>query len=133
MDASNVADELAIRRTLAAYCQHCDDGMFDSLAALFSAGGTFTYLGEVVAGSAALTAWFVAAQPPARRGKHVTVNAVIDISGDRATARSDFVFLRFVNGSLVPLTAGRYVDELVRQDGRWLIERRVVEDMRPPG
>src|SRR5260370_31310854 len=36
-----VADELAIRRTLAAYCQLCDDGYFAELAVQFAPDGTF--------------------------------------------------------------------------------------------
>ena len=133
---SNVAveDELAIRRTLAAYCQHLDDGDFGALAHQFTPDGTMTY-GDVggASGRDDIEAWFAGMNPPERRGRHLTVNAVIDVEGDRATVASDFAFLRFVDGELRPLFTGRYHDEFVRAEGRWLIQRRVAAPLAPPG
>ena len=37
---------------------------------------------------------------------------------------SDFLFVRRIGGVLTIEAAGRYVDSFVRQDERWLIERR---------
>jgi hypothetical protein len=92
-------DELAIRRTLAIYCHHCDDGDFAQLVDQFTPDGSFSYLGEVVTGHEHLRAWFESKQPPERRGKHLTTNTVIDIDRDRAHAMSDFVFLRLLEDS----------------------------------
>ena len=125
-------DELAIRRTLALYCHRCDDGDFAELVDQFTTDGSFAYLGEVVTGREQLRAWFESKQPPDRRGKHLTMNTVVDIDGDRAHAVSDFVFLRLVDGSPSPAVAGRYRDELHCVTGRWLIDRREVHVMSVP-
>jgi len=126
-----VRDDLAIRRTLAIYCHHCDDGAFAELVDQFTPHGSFSYQGEVVTGHEHLRAWFETRQPPARRGKHLTTNSVIDIDGDRAHAVSDFMFLRLVDGSASPVIAiaGRYRDELHRIGDRWLFDRREVQVM----
>jgi ketosteroid isomerase-like protein len=120
-----VADELAIRRTMAAYCQHLDDGEFEALAALFTPEGSFDYAGQGAAGRAAIAAWF-AERNPQRRGKHLTMNVVIAVDGDRASASSDFLYLSVGNGAITPSITGRYDDRFTRAEGRWLIERRTV-------
>ena len=118
-------DELGVRRTLAAYCQHLDDGDFPGVAQQFAPEGTINFGDHGEAnGRAEIEAWFTEGYTPERRGKHLTVNTIIELDGDRATARSDFAFLGFVDGDLRPLFAGRYHDDLVRGDGRWLIQRR---------
>jgi 3-phenylpropionate/cinnamic acid dioxygenase small subunit len=126
-----LADELAIRQTLAIYCHHCDDAKFDELVDQFTSDGSFSYQGEVMRGHEQLRAWFEDKQPPDRRGKHLTTNSVVDIDGDRAYAKSDFVFLRLPEGSTNPViaVAGRYHDELHRIGDRWLIDRREVQVM----
>jgi ketosteroid isomerase-like protein len=130
-----VGDELAIRRTLATYCHHVDDGDFAELVDQFTPDGTFSYQGEEVTGHEDLRAWFESKQPPERRGKHLTTNTVIDITRDRAHALSDFVFLRLLEDSGAPVIviAGRYRDELRRIGDRWLIDRREVQVMSVAG
>jgi 3-phenylpropionate/cinnamic acid dioxygenase small subunit len=119
-----VADELAIRRTLAAYCQLCDDGDFAGLAEQFAPDGTFAIGDTVATGRTAVMAWFETNHPPERRGKHLTMNTILDVTGDSATVESDFVHLRVIEGAITPEVAGRYLDTFVRLDGRWLILRR---------
>jgi hypothetical protein len=121
---SPVADELAIRRTLAVYCQLCDDGDFAGLADQFAPDGAFVIGGTVATGRAAVVAWFETNHPPRRRGKHLTMNTIVDVTGDSATAESDFVHLRVFDGVITPEVAGRYLDTFVRLEGRWLIGRR---------
>ncbi len=132
-DRSDVIAVLGIQRTLAAYCQLCDDGEFRRLAERFAPDGVFVFAGEQVAGRDALERWFERAQPLRRRGKHLTTNAAIDVEGDRASVVSDFVFLRLVAGVVRPELAGRYRDAFVRIGDQWLIERRDVEMMGSPG
>lgn len=120
------ADELAIRRTLAAYCHHLDGGDFSSLARRFTEDGSYTYGTADMSGRATLESWFAETNPPERRGKHLTTNVIVDVEGDRAFAYSDYLFVRIVDGALTPLFSGRYRDELVRAEGGWLIRSRVV-------
>lgn len=125
-------DHRDIAHLLARYCHCCDDGDFAALVSLFTTDGTFAYGRVEATGPQALTDFFVAAQPPERRGKHLTTNAVVDLDGDAADVTSDFVFLNFRDGALVPSVAGRYVDRLVRRHGTWLIQRRDARALSAP-
>lgn len=127
--AQRLEAESAVRRILAAYCQACDDGRFDDLAQLFSDDIELVVRGSVVArGRTSARDWVAAAQPPERRGLHVTSNAVIAVTdaADEASSRADFVF--YVRGpeGLVPARTGRYEDRCTpAPDGRgWLLARR---------
>jgi ketosteroid isomerase-like protein len=128
--ADGVADELAIRRALATYSQRLDDGDFAGLAALFTSDGTFDYSGQGTTGRAQLEHWFATMNPPERLGKHLTLNVVVDVDGDHASVSSDFLFLRLADGSITPAITGRYRDDFVRTDGRWLLRSRVVQPRR---
>lgn len=128
---TSAEDHLAITQVLARYCHTCDDGAFDELVRLFTEEGSFEYGGTVTVGRVDLAAYFAAVQTPERRGKHVVANTVVDVDDDRARATSDWVFLTFVDGVLAPKLTGRYVDDLVRTDGRWLLARRVVVPLAP--
>ena len=121
-----LADELAIRRTLAAYCHHLDDGDFSGLAHRFTEDGSYTYGPAHASGRATLESWFEEMNPPERRGKHLTMNVIVDVEGDRAVAYSDYLFVRMVDGAPMPVFSGRYRDELVRAGSGWLIRSRVV-------
>jgi hypothetical protein len=65
--------------------------------------------------------------------RHVTTNHEINVQGDFATVRAFFMEV-VSNGSNIPPGSkpptihamGRYEDELVRLEGRWLFKRRVV-------
>ena len=127
-----IEDELAIGRVLATYCQRVDDGDFAGAAQLFTADGSFDFGGDVSTGQEALVDWLERMQPPHRRGKHISVSPVVDVDGDRAAARSDFLFVRWIKGALTVEMAGVYRDRFVRDARGWLIERRDVEVLTPP-
>jgi hypothetical protein len=132
-DVAVLADELAIQRMLSTYCHLCDDGDFARLVDRFTPDGALAFGNEVVTGRAEVLAWFERNQPPELRGKHLMTNTVVEVAGDRASALSDFVFLRVVDGRTRPAVAGRYRDELVRVGEEWLLERRDIRIMRPDG
>jgi len=65
---------------------------------------------------------------PERFHKHLVVDPVIAVDGDRATAVSYFIRLDDVDGEPVVYAFGRYRDELVRcGDGRWRFAVRIAE------
>jgi len=55
---------------------------------------------------------------------HSFHSPIVDIDGDRASARWTLQGLTIARGATSPDTVyGRYIDELVRVDGRWQISR----------
>ncbi len=118
-----MTDQEAIGRTLAQYCQFCDDGRFDEWEALFTEDSTFSVQGNEQVGRTAIRQFIEAGQPPERRGRHLCGNSLIDVDGDRASVATDYIF---VSRALEVLSAGRYLDVLVRDGDRWLFaERRI--------
>jgi hypothetical protein len=126
----NAEDERGVLRTIAEYCRLLDDGDLVRLAGLFTPDGTFAFGRTSATGRDALVQWFEQNHPPPRRGKHITANSIVDGDDERATAVSDFLFVRRIDGNLTIEAAGRYVDVFVRSNGRWLIERRDAQLMR---
>lgn len=122
--AERVSDEDAIRRTIAQYCQLCDDGRFDEWADLYTDDATFSVLGKTYTGRADVKAFIEKGQAPERRGKHLCFNSIIDIDGDSARAITDYVF---IDKQHAITSAGRYHDRLIRQPDRWrFAERRIL-------
>ena len=121
------AVDAGVRRTLAAYGQACDDGRFEDFGECFAEDAVVRVLGRELVGRASIRAWMTAAQPPERRGTHVTVNTVIDDLGDgRASAVSDFLFVARSDDGFAISSTGRYLDELVEVDGQWLFASREI-------
>jgi hypothetical protein len=124
MTDRELADIEGIRRTIAQYAHFCDDGQFDEWGQLFTDDATFSVLGEDHEGRAAAQAFIEKVQGPEQRGKHICVNSVIDLDGDRARAWTDYIF---IDKTKAITSAGRYHDTLVRDDERWCFRaRRIV-------
>jgi 3-phenylpropionate/cinnamic acid dioxygenase small subunit len=123
-----VTAEESIRRTLALYCQLCDDGRFDEWAELYTDDAELHVMGSVYRGRADIRAFIEKGQPPERRGKHVCANSVIDLDdrGATATAVTDYVFVARTGAGLAITSTGRYHDRLVADDGRWRFSRREI-------
>jgi 3-phenylpropionate/cinnamic acid dioxygenase small subunit len=118
--------ESAIQHTLAAYCQSCDDGRFADFGRCFADDATVTMSGQEIRGRAEIERWITAAMPPKLRGKHVTINTLMNIDGDRATAVSDYLFLAPGENGPTISVAGRYHDELAPNGEQWLFARRAI-------
>jgi ketosteroid isomerase-like protein len=132
MDArlQTLADKQEIHEVLLRWCRGLDRGDEALLAATYHSDavdehGANTYTGETAAHS------YIAKHRRAfKRHMHLTLNPLIDVEGDRATAESYFV------ASLVPnvrgrealmLAGGRYLDRLERRDEQWrLVHRHMV-------
>lgn len=121
-----IQDELDIRRALALYCHLCDDREFDALAGQFAPDGRFAFGTAEPVERTDIQAWFESNNPPEQAGKHLTMNAVCEVSRPRAAVTSDFVFLQQREGAIVPVVAGRYGDQFEYSGGKWLIKHRVV-------
>jgi uncharacterized protein (TIGR02246 family) len=122
-------DHEAIRRIFVDYAKYLDGGDFAGYASLFAEQGVLlAQLGEAV-GPAAIEQILEESLGPYIHGEHppsvhVMNNHRIDIDGD--TAKTEVIwFYLTVDPDTVPtiLQAGRYVDDLVRENGAWKIAR----------
>lgn len=133
-----VEDELAIRRVLVDYASTQDARDYDGYAALFAENGEWINGKNVYKGRKAIRQLLVnlyGTPPPGYVNKesyHLISNLQIDVNGDRATARSRYLLvLRGEKGAPTPALAGRYEDELIRENGQWKILRRVDHPVMP--
>ena len=127
-----VEDELAIQRVLVEYSARQDARDYVGYAALFARNGEWVNGKNVHKGREAILKMLndLYGPPPAgyvnTDSYHIASNFQIDVNGDKATARSrHMLVLRGPKGEPTPSLAGRYEDELIREDGQWKILRRV--------
>lgn len=127
-----VEDELAIHRLLVDYSATQDARDYQAYAALFAREGEWVNGNRTYKGREAILQMLTELYGPTPPGYinnesyHITSNPQIDVDGDRATARSrHLLVMRGPKGEPVPMLAGRYEDELIREDGKWKILRRV--------
>lgn len=125
-------DELAIRRLLVDYSWAQDARDFPAFASLFAEEGEWVNGDLVYRGPDAILEMLVGiyGEPDPgyvnRESLHITSNMEVEVNGDRATAHSrHLLIMRGPDGEPTPALAGRYEDELIREDGRWKFLRRV--------
>ena len=132
-----IEDEREIRDLILVYAQRLDARDYHGYAQLFAGDGRWSgRMGEAT-GPAAIEAMLLEGLGPVPDGWintqnfHLMSNILIRVEGDRATAESRLVyFARTEDAKPGPMLAGRYFDELVREDGRWRFSfRRVVGEI----
>jgi hypothetical protein len=133
-----VEDQLAISRILVDYAARLDAHDFVGYAALFAKNGEWVNGKKTYQGAEAIHKMLVGLYGPTPAGFvnsdsfHINTNFQIDVTGDRATARSrHLLILRGPKGEPTPSLAGRYEDELIREEGQWKILRRVDTPIMP--
>jgi len=133
-----VEDELAIQRVLVEYSARQDARDYAGYAALFAKNGEWVNGKNAYKGREAIHKMLVdlyGNPPPGfvnTDSYHIASNFQIDVNGDRATARSrHLLVLRGPKGEPTPALAGRYEDELIREEGQWKILRRVDTPVMP--
>jgi len=127
-----VEDELEIRRIPIAYARALDERNIDAYVALFAKNGEWVNGSIVRKGPAQirdlLVGLYGASTPPGyvnMQSMEFTTNVDVQIDGDHATAHSQHLLIkRGPDGTPTPVLAGRYVDQLIRENGRWKILRR---------
>lgn len=128
--ASRAADEWAIRQLVERYASAADNREGEAAAALFTADGGFemwmtpgagesTYLRtgrtEIAAAINSIRHWDAT--------HHVIANSAAEIDGDTARSRTQCVAHHLKDGTDEVMFI-RYLDDLARTDGEWLITRR---------
>jgi uncharacterized protein (TIGR02246 family) len=126
-------DEIQISAMLAAYSQLLDDGLFEPWSDLFTEDARLSFPGRDAEGRDQIRALMEKVQPDGARGKHMTANSTVDVDGDTATGTTDYLFVRGGAEGITIVSAGRYHDTLVRQDGRWRFRERRITFLATPG
>jgi len=120
-----LVDRTRIRELTARYNQCFDEGDAKGFAATFVADGVMEVAGGPrVEGTEALAAMCRANTAPIR---HVTVDPVIEVDGDRAVQYVTLLVVRRATDGGHPSTlqrSGRYEDHLVRTPDGWRFVRR---------
>jgi uncharacterized protein (TIGR02246 family) len=121
-------DKLAIAELCSRYCQTIDSQDSEGWAQCFTPDGAFEFDGHVVRGHTALRA-YADAHTRVMRARHMTLNHLYEVHGDRAGGRATTVVSIATPGGYKIMGQGAYHDDLVKRDGAWKIShRRVVND-----
>jgi ketosteroid isomerase-like protein len=130
-------DQEEIRQVLIAYGEHLDGRNYAGYASLFARNGVWTGGFGSATGPAEIQAMLEKNLGKAEAGFinktsfHLMTTEVVKVSGDTATARSRYMFFTATDNKPVPSLAGRYIDEFVREDGRWKIRSRTTHGVIP--
>ncbi len=119
-------DEDQIRRTLAQYGQLCDDGRFDEWGELFTEDAQLEVMGQVTTGRPGIVTYMRSVQPAESRGIHMISGTLVQVDGPSASASTNYVFVRPTVDGMAIIAAGRYYDQLVRDDRRWRFTERKI-------
>jgi uncharacterized protein (TIGR02246 family) len=116
-------EKLAIQELCARYCHTIDSQDSEGWADCFTADGVFAFDGKAIQGRAALREY---AEVHARvlRCRHLTLNHLYEVRGDKATGVSTTVVTLATEGGYKILGQAGYEDRLVKEDGRWRIASR---------
>jgi SnoaL-like domain len=120
-------DKSDILDLISKYCFFIDSGKMTELAALFTETGSWTSKfghAECRADVEVLLRKLVPAPTPDALRRHITVNTVIDLAGQTASAFSYFFVARSSEQGPVVSTVGSYTDSFVKTSAGWLFQTR---------
>jgi uncharacterized protein (TIGR02246 family) len=123
-------DREAIHGLFMRYRECLDEKDFSGYAGLFAADGEFLSAGGNAKGQEEIERLVDGMRGSlltavAGDDVHVVVNPEIEVDGDRARARSTWIYVvRDPDGGPSLCKVGHYDDELVREDGQWRFARR---------
>jgi uncharacterized protein (TIGR02246 family) len=128
--ARSYADDRAEIENLAARYMFAYDFLnADDYAATFTDDGIIEHAGEIRRGRQEIREFMSVAKKRKKeeRVRHFIVNMVIDIKGDKATAKAYWVKVSSGNdGSARIEKYGQYEDSLVYVNGEWLFSKRII-------
>ncbi len=128
-----MSDKDEIRELLARYCFALDEERFEDMAALFTLDGVWETAFGTGNGHAGIVAQARSISQPNRpRRVHLTTNIVIDLNGDQASVRSNWLLFQNGeprNGDMGPEigSGGGYYDQVVKIGGQWLFRHRRID------
>jgi ketosteroid isomerase-like protein len=130
-------DQEEIRQVLIAYGEHLDARNFAGYAALFARDGVWTGGFGSATGPAEIQAMLdknLGKPEPGFINKssfHLMTTEVVQVTGNTATARSRYMFFTATDNKPVASLAGRYIDQFIREDGKWKIKSRTTHGVIP--
>lgn len=127
---SSTGDKLEVTELLYRYAELIDAGDFDGVGELLGRGA---FMG--VAGAPAIAKLFASStrrfpdHGNTPRTRHLVLNPIVDVDGERATARSTFCVVQKTDTvPLQPIVVGRYADVFARDEhGGWYFTERTVD------
>ena len=133
-----IEDESEIRRILVQYGAYLDARDFAHYAALFARKGEWIGGYGHFTGPAEIQKMLEEKIGKGGPGYinlesyHLMSNPLIEIDGDKAHVVSKFMSTRkSADNKPVPGLSGRYVDDFVRENGQWKVQRRVTHGQIP--
>lgn len=131
-------DTEAIRALLDTYVEHNESRDYAAYSGLFARDGELALSTTRLKGPAAIREYLEknfggpgnASKGPQKGSSHVLTNIRIEVTGDTATSVCRWMLVTpAVEGRQQIASKGRYVDRLVREDGRWKFrERAIISD-----
>ncbi|CAN5281316.1 hypothetical protein BH10PSE1_BH10PSE1_05690 [soil metagenome] len=121
-DMRRAVDECDIQRLLSSYNRFHDDRRTRDLVQLFTADARLKVMGKDLVGQDVIAEFFgPPPETPIRAsGQHLLSNVLIEVTGDEASAVSDYTFIRRdAAGETNVVLAGRYHDVLARTSAGW--------------
>ena len=126
-----MSDVSEITALIHEYAFRLDEGDLDGVAVLFAnAELRSTRHDRVRRGTAEARALYdsvVLYDDGTPRTMHQLTNVTVEVSGERATARTYFAVLQVTGPGLHPILAGEYRDRFALVDGRWQFTERVFD------
>jgi hypothetical protein len=124
-------DEKEVKEVLVKYGEYLDARDYKGYAGLFASDGVWSGGFGTYTGPAAIEAMLQKNMGTHEAGYinkdnfHLNTTMVVHVDGNKATARSRYLFVtRTEDNKPNVALAGRYVDELVRENGAWKIKTR---------
>jgi SnoaL-like protein len=130
-----IEEKDAIREAMAEYCFRLDGGRYDDMAALFTEDGTWDTAFGKATGRAAIAglARDIRAKAGDNRPRavHLVTNIAIALAdgpgGEHAEVRSNWTVVQNSPEGPKIGSGGAYVDQMAKQDGRWLFRYRKID------
>jgi len=125
---AELADRLAIARTLATFCARVDEYDMDAMSAVFTEDCEVDYgpgRGGPQSGRSAVHARIALGQSQFLRTHHQLGQSIVDLDGDSAHAMTYVTAWHLERDGSISQARLRYVDELRRTAAGWQISRRV--------
>ena len=121
-------DKAYVRDVLENYFHALDTRDEDRLRACFTDDAVVTHHHGsesefTLSGSAEIARYFCNLMRKFTATSHARSNSVVDVAGDTATAAT-LATVHVVSGDLVRVRGIKYVDELLRVDGGWRVNKR---------